>query len=217
MGKLIKLTFTLVVTLMMSGTASSYVVEQDGLGIDVSYTKLGQTVSFNFVADFTLASDSWIGDTMDSFSLQFYGNTAGRIDGFSDITSTNTSGDWTGMLDKVSGQGCSGGDHLGAVCYTVEPTRSGGDGASVIANEIYNWAFDVTFADGLNLDNMLAKDHSIKFLSVKYNQRRETWRVGSQLSQSGTFTPVEVAEPSSIVLFGLGLIGLAAGRRKVSV
>jgi|GEM_PF-6437184 len=217
MGKLTKSAFILVLALMMSGTAWSYVVEQDGLGIDVSYTKLGQTVSFNFVADFTLASDSWIGDTMDSFSLQFYGNTDGRIDDFSDITSTNTAGDWTGMLDKVSGQGCSEGEHLGAICYTVEPTRSGGDGASVIANEIYNWNFDVTFADGLNLDRMLAKDHSIKFLSVKYNQRRDIWRVGSQLSQSGTYTTIEITEPGSMVLLGLGLIGLVVSRRKISV
>ena len=217
MRKLIKLAFTLMLTLTLSSTAWSYVVEQDGLGMDVSYTKLGQTVSFNVVADFTSASSSWIGDTMDSFSLQFYGNKNGRVDRMSAINATNTSGTWTGMKDKLSGQGCSDGDHLGAVCYTVAPTRTGGDGATVIGNDIYNWAFDVTFADGLNLDNMLMKNHSIKFLSVKYNQRKDKWRVGSQLSQSGTFTKTEVTEPGSIVLLCLGLLCLAERRRKFSV
>lgn len=201
---------------LVSSNALGFVVEQDGLGMDVGYTLTGQTSTFTVTADFTGATSSWIGDTMDAFSLQFGGNNGGMVTSFSAITSTNTSGNWTGFQDKVSGTGCSTGT-FDAICYTVLPTASGADDATIITNDVYTWSFDVIFANSVDLDSLFSIDHSIKFLSVKL-LNNGMWTTGSQLSQSGTFCEsgecITVPEPNSLVLFGLGLMGLRFVRRK---
>lgn len=213
---------TAISALGFSTGASAFSVTQDGLGIDVGYSTSGQTVSFTFTADFTGATTSWIGDTMDAFSLQF-GNAAHNslIASFtptiSGMPGTDTSGTWTGYLDKVSGQGCSAAT-AEAICYTVNPTATGGDGASIIAADTYFWKFDVTFLDGVDVASVLDGDHSIKFLSVKLLNNGK-WTTGSQLSQAGSFTGDDnfyTPEPIGAALVGIGLLGMALVRRRQS-
>lgn len=196
-------------------SAAAFAVYQDGLGVDVTYSVSGQTVSFTYTADFTGATTSWIGETMDAFSLQFgAAANATMIDSFTatitGLPGTNTAGTWTGFRDKVSGTGCSNVD-ADALCYTVLPTATGGDGATIIAATTHFWYFDVTFDEAVDVAEVLAGEHSIKFLSVK-QLPRGGWTVGNQLSQEGPFT--SVPEPISAALVGAGLLGMALLRRR---
>jgi len=125
---------------------------------------------------------------------------------------------WTGFKDKVGGNGCGVADD-NAICYTVLPTATGGDGAAVIAaGTTYFWEFDVTFAAGTDLTKALGGDHSIKLLSVKDQNNDGNWSTGNQLSQSGAFTndtpsPPPIPEPISIALLGVGFLALGIARR----
>ncbi|MCD6671772.1 MAG: PEP-CTERM sorting domain-containing protein [Burkholderiaceae bacterium] len=218
-GKLLGRTAAVFVAASFSVSASAYSVYQDGLGIDVSYTLSGQTASFRVDADFTGATSNWIGNTMDAFSLQF-GSVGknNKIASHSGITLTDTAGTWTGFLDKVSGNGCSS-NSAEAICFTVLPTATGGDGATIIAKDTYFWEFSVTFLTGVDVADVLSGNHSIKFLSVK--QKNGKWTTGSQLSQEGPFAlvnpdpePVLVPEPMSLALLGAGIVAAGLARRR---
>jgi len=139
---------------LAASSAFACTVSQDGLCVDVKGVQSGQTVNFTFTATFAANATSWIGTTMDAFSLQFgaVGNGAGSaITAFSaTATTANAGGPWTGFKDKVSGNGCADSD-ANAVCYTVLPSAIGNDGAAIIAPGVYTWTFAVTFANTFNV------------------------------------------------------------------
>ncbi len=199
------------------------IVSQDGMTVAVTQTTSGQTTSVRFqvdIADATTAS-SWIGATMDALSLQLgcAGNDCNSIVqsiSSTATTSANVNGPWTGLLGKVSGNGCTD-NQSESVCYTRSPTGAGGSGMETIiaASTSYVFRFDINFFAGVNIAEILDGDHSVKFLAVRENGTNRDgsikWKTANQLSQSGSFQ--QVPEPGTLALLGVGLIAVAFYRR----
>ncbi|MGE0622578.1 MAG: PEP-CTERM sorting domain-containing protein [Pseudomonadales bacterium] len=186
-------------------------VSQQGLDVTVSWAFTGtQRVNFNYKADFTNADSEWVGATADAFSVQFgsVGGEATLIDSIAGTaTSANAAGSWQGFQDKVTGNGCSAGT-ADAACYTVLLSGEGGDGAQIIAKQIYDWNFYIDFLAGIDVKAALAQLGSIKFLALKQN-RNGQWSTAAQMSQSAT-----VPEPGTLSLLGAALFALGYRMRR---
>src|SRR5699024_7514375 len=102
--------------LAFSGTAAAYAVTQDGMGMDVEYSLSGLTASFRVEATANATASTWLGTTLDAFSLQFGNVGNGGTSFIAAFTPTITSPDtnagatWTGYKDKVTGNGCGAAD-----------------------------------------------------------------------------------------------------------
>jgi hypothetical protein len=195
---------------------ASFSVSQDGLTVTVTITDTDttdQTVHVEYQADFggSPDADSWIGAYADSLSIQFGGN---EVTGGGNVSSPSGTSGWTIQVGKTAANGC-GDSPTSSVCLE-KPTggEAGGTGELLIAaNSTATWEFDVDFAAGVNVADAIACGEllscSIKFSAVEQNQQGR-WVLANQLSQS-----TAVSEPGTLTLLGLGLIVLAAGRRRM--
>ncbi len=171
-----------------------------GSEITLDYSIVSST---NLLITLTIDTSSYTGPLTDWISAVAI-KPASQVAAAS-LSSTTAPGTWTFMLGGLANGNCTG-SGSGFMC-AEDGTSAVTDGSS------YQWVFDVTVASANKwlLDTLGA--------SVKVNYDNTTNCENGCLTSEGITLqpggpPLEVPEPQTLALVGLGLLGMAVARRR---
>jgi len=134
-------------------------------------------------------------------------------------TSTSESAGWlSGALGTVGGNGGPGGagdcstSNTNKVCWKVDPNASGGGGGSLSGP--YSYSFTANF-DAADVKGPLDAFHvQASFYNGSVSSANKVGQISEDLNGDGPPPNGQIPEPSSMVLFGTGLISIGGLLRR---
>lgn len=205
-----------VASLAVAGTASATTYTSSFQGVTFSIDAVNGTNTFTLTMTGALSAT---GDWAPATALQALGfkdlgidfSASGTAATLTSVPADSTA--WSGLNAELNGNGCNtNGNPDGSICFTGVPPLAITD----------SMTFTVTITGGqsLNISSTLGPHLKLQFVDGEGKKVGSLYSLNIPSSTSSTSSTGgsgnQVPEPGTLGLLGLGLVGLAYGRRRLT-